>query len=95
MVVQIKPTWKDRSKPANDKTGWKRGARGIDGAFDADGRDFMRTADPAADKYMYGPQHGFPRPDGAQAVRSKSKDPGTITNRSDSGDSRGYDGVDE
>jgi hypothetical protein len=66
--ARLKPTWESETKPANDKSGWKRGARGIDGAFDADGRDFMRTANPAADREIYGPTTNQGRRDGAQRV---------------------------
>jgi hypothetical protein len=54
MVVKLKPQWESKTKAGNDKTGWKRGAVGIDGLYDADGRDFMKSADPAFDKVAYG-----------------------------------------
>jgi hypothetical protein len=89
-------SWKIPSKPGNDKTGWKRGARGIDGAFDKDGREYMKTFDPKADARIYGPTTRGTRPDGAQQVMfSAAKDPGTIKNSDDDGTSHGYAGVDE
>ena len=56
MVVKLKPTWKIPTKPANDKAGWEVGAKGIDGAYDADGLDFIGTWDRNADAMIYGPQ---------------------------------------
>ena len=94
MVVKVKPTWNDSSKPGNDKTGWKRGYRGIDRNEDCS--EFFRTFDPKAHAKIYGPTVRAPRTDGAQTVMvNVGKDPGTITNRSNSGTSSGYDGVDE
>jgi hypothetical protein len=40
-----------------DIDGWKRGARGIDGAYDKDGKDFLRTFDKKADRNVYGPTY--------------------------------------
>jgi hypothetical protein len=93
VVVKLKPTWTCTTKAGNDKTGWKRGARGIDGAFDLDGRDFMQTMDPKADARIYGSDTRGQRADGAQRVMSNAADPGTIT-RSNDGTSIGYEGQD-
>jgi hypothetical protein len=81
---KIKPS---KTKPGNDADGWKRGAVGIDGAFDKDGKDFMKSADPKADSFMYGPS----RPNGPWRTASHLRDPGTITNDDD----KCYRGVDE
>jgi hypothetical protein len=72
MVVKLRPQWDSKTKAADDASGWRRGARGIDGAFDADGRDFMRSADPKADRAFYGPTFG-PRPNGPQYVTDRFK----------------------
>jgi hypothetical protein len=92
----LKPTW-DVPKRKGDKNGYVRGAIGIDGLLDADGDQFMRTFDPAADKFNYGPTyHGGVRRDGSMAVLTNaSKDPGLITNAEDNGTSDGWRGVDE
>jgi hypothetical protein len=84
--ARLKPTWEDTSKPAKDATGWKRGQvqKWTDGES-----EFMRTADPKADDFMYGRRGD--RPNGQQVVMTKSGDPGTFTNDSD----KGYRGVDE
>jgi hypothetical protein len=90
--ARLKPTWDDNtSAPAKDSTGWKRGAVGIDGAFDADGRDFCRTASRKADSFIYGPTTSQKRRDGAMKVLTDASDPGTIINGGD----KGCRGVDE
>jgi hypothetical protein len=95
MVVKLKPTWESKTRPGNDATGWRRGARGVDGNFDKDGRDFLKTFDPKADARIYGPTTRSPRTDGAQTVMvNAAKDPGTITNRENDGTSVGYEGQD-
>jgi hypothetical protein len=86
-----KITWKDTSKPGRDAGGFKRGAIGCDGLLDADGGDFMRTASPEMDKYIFGPTTSQKRRDGAMRVMTNAADPGTITNDGD----KGYRGVDE
>ena len=63
--AQLKPTWESKTKAGNDKTGWKRGGIGIDGLYDLDGRDYMKTADPAADREFFGPTTNQRRVDGA------------------------------
>jgi hypothetical protein len=96
MVVKLKPTWESKTKPARDNDGWRRGAIGVDGAYDLDGKDFCKTFDPKADTRIYGSDTRGQRADGAQRVMSNAaKDPGTITNRENDGTAHGYDGVDE
>jgi hypothetical protein len=87
--ARLKPTWEDTSKPAKDANGWKRGQRGFGGDWSDGEREFMRTANPAADDKAYGRRGD--RPNGQQVVMTKSRDPGTITNDDD----KGYRGVDE
>jgi len=90
MVVKLTPKWDDSGKAGNDKTGWKRGAIGIDGAFDKDGELFMRTFDPEADDKMYGKNVRNRRPDGAQRVTcNASRDIGNLHDTF-----KGYSGVD-
>jgi hypothetical protein len=43
-----------KRKSDGDAIGWLRGAKGIDGAYDKDGKQFMKSFDPKADKVMYG-----------------------------------------
>jgi hypothetical protein len=95
MVVKLKPTWDDTSKPGNDRNGYKRGFRGVDNESGPDTKVFMKTFDRKADDFMYGKSIRNVRPDGAQRVMTSSADPGTITNRKNNGTSAGYDGVDE
>ena len=46
-----KVNWEIKSKPGNDKTGPKRGARGVDRE---DNSEFFRTFDRKADRFQYG-----------------------------------------
>jgi len=59
--ARVKPQWKSKTKAAQDSEGFMRGAKGIDGAFDADGEDFVGSRNPKVDKAIYGPlppKHG-------------------------------------
>jgi len=90
MAVTLTPKWKCESKPGRDKDGWRRGAIGQDGAFDKDGRDFMKTFDPEADARIFGRDTRGQRADGAQRVQGGAeRDPGILHD-----DYKGYEGVD-
>jgi hypothetical protein len=49
-----KPNWEIKAKPGNDKTGDKRGARGVDRE---DNSEWFRTFSKAADREIYGPDY--------------------------------------
>ena len=91
MVVKLPPKW-DYVKPRGDKNGYVRGTRGF-GKPDQTDRDFMKADTSLYDK-MYGPNIRKVRVDGAQAVQTPAKDPGTLTNASNDGTSIGYEGQD-
>jgi hypothetical protein len=61
MTVKLRPQWTSKTKPARDAEGWERGAKGIDGAWDKDSKDWVGTWNANADKAIYGPlapKHG-------------------------------------
>jgi hypothetical protein len=88
----LKPKW-DYEPTKGDKGGFLRGGVGIDGNFDKDGKDYMKTADPKADAKNYYPPTGVRR-DGAMMVMYEAgTDPGTIVNKGKQ--PPGYYGVDE
>jgi hypothetical protein len=89
MVVKLPTQWTSKTKAGDDATGWKRGARGYDGLWDKDSRDFIGDKNPAASDLMYGRRGD--RPNGQQRVQTGSRDPGYIINDGD----KGYRGVDE
>ena len=77
MVVKLKPTWDyANDKAGEDAGGWKRGAIGIDGLYDADGRDFIGDKNPAASDMMYGKRGD--RPNGQQVVQTKNRFPSDL-----------------
>ena len=92
MVVSLKPKW-DYTKPRGDKNGYVRGAIGIDGLLDKDGKDFMKTADPKADSKNYYPPTGARRDGSMLVMYEAGTDPGTIVNKGKQ--PPGYYGVDE
>jgi hypothetical protein len=87
-------SWTIKSKPANDKTGWKRGQRYC--VDQEDNSEYFKTFDPKADARIYGSDTRGQRADGAQTVMvNAGKNPATITNRENKGTSAGYEGSDE
>jgi hypothetical protein len=72
-----------------DKNGYVRGYRGVDNESGPATREFMRTFDPKADRFNYGPTTNQRRVDGAMRVLTNGKDPGVLHD-----DYKGYEGVD-
>jgi hypothetical protein len=59
--ARVKPQWKSTTKPARDAEGWETGAKGIDGAWDKDSKDWVGTWNEKSDRALLGPlppRHG-------------------------------------